>query len=399
MLDNSSFHEFRFAPAIAAALARLAFERPTPIQAQAIAHQLAGRDIVGIAATGSGKTAAFGLPLLQHLSAEPRRPEPATCRALVLAPTRELALQIMTSLRAFGGTGGLRSCLVIGGLPRQRQIAALARGTDLVVATPGRLIDLMRARALGLGATRHLVIDEADRMLDMGFLEPVRRIAADLAPDRQTVMFSATMPPAVAALAQQLLRDPVRIDAAPAPERRGAIVAHAELVAPKAKRRRLIELLDAPGTTSVIVFCRTRRGADRLAEALGRAGRVVGVIHGERRQDERRRALAAFRDGSVAVLVATDIVARGIDVPGVSHVVNFDLPDDVEGYVHRVGRTGRNGARGSAITLCAPEEVSRLRAIERATGQALLAPFCRSCHPALEGTRPAGPCRRCSPAA
>jgi ATP-dependent RNA helicase RhlE len=394
-----SFLELGLGPPLTGRLAGLGFHEPTPIQRAAIPAQIAGHDVLGIAATGSGKTSAFGLPLLQRLTDAPGQPAPGTCRALVLAPTRELAVQIMTSLRAHAGGDGLRAVLVVGGTPRGRQIEGLGRGADLVVATPGRLIDLMRARALRLGATRHLVLDEADRMLDMGFLEPVRRIAADLTPGCQTVMFTATMPAPVAALAQQLLRRPVRVEVPAAPAGSGLVAARAELVAPREKRSRLLALLEDAEVVSAIVFCRTRKGADRLGEAIARAGRPVEVIHGERRQEERTRALDAFRRGEVALLVATDLVARGIDVPGVSHVINFDLPDDAESYVHRVGRTGRNGATGSAITLCVPADLPRLRALERAIGGALLPRICRACLDALAGGGRRAPCPGCPPAA
>lgn len=388
-----SFADFEFVPPIGAALAGLGFAVPTPIQAASIAAQIAGRDLIGRAATGSGKTGAFILPLLHRLIAEGRRAGPGTCRALVLAPTRELALQIVQAARDFAGAARVASCLVVGGVPRGRQTARLAGGVDLVVATPGRLIDLLGVGAIRLDATRHLVIDEADRMLDLGFLDPVRRIAAALAPERQTVMFSATLPEPVLALAEQLLRDPVRVAIDAPPDRRGRVAARAELVAPRAKRRRLLAILGDPAVTRAIVFCRTRKGADRLAGGLCRDGLAVAVIHGQRSQEERLDALGAFRRGERAVLVATDIVARGIDVPGVSHVVNYDLPEDIDGYIHRIGRTGRNGAEGTAITLCTPDDLPRLRAIERRSGGPLLPRPCRACRPGEPGTG----CDRCTP--
>jgi ATP-dependent RNA helicase RhlE len=403
VLQYASFFDFPFVPPLRDALERLGFVAPTPVQRASIAPQLDGRDLVGIAATGSGKTAAFGLPLLQAILAAPRAPQPRTCRALVLAPTRELALQIVTSLRAFGGRAPLTTCLVVGGAPRRAQIATLEAGVDVVVATPGRLIDLMRAQALGLQATRHLVIDEADRMLDLGFLATVRRIAADLPPDRQTVMFSATMPPAVVALAAQLLRDPLRVEVPAEHEARPRVVAWAEMVALGQKPRRLIELVMAPKVTSAIVFCRTRRGTEWVQRSLERAGVAAGAMHGDRRQDERARTLERFRRGRLTVLVATDLVARGIHVAGVSHVINYDLPDDPETYVHRVGRTGRAGAAGVAVTLCAPSEIGKLRAVERTIGRRLLPAMCANCRPpGARGRRrtpcAAGPCTLVLPA-
>lgn len=389
-LDYASFSDFPFAPAIREALDGLAYNAPTPIQRASIAPQLAGRDIVGIAATGSGKTAAYGLPLLHAILAAPRRPAARTCRALVLAPTRELALQIASSLRGFAGGWPLRACLVTGGLPRRRQIAQLEAGVDVVVATPGRLIDLMRAHAIGLQATRHLVIDEADRMLDLGFLATVRRIAADLAPERQTVMFSATMPPAVVALANQLLRDPLRVEAPAEREAGPRVAAWAEMVSLSQKPRRLLAIVNAPKTTSAIVFCRTRQLTEWVHRALQRAGVPAGVMHGGRRQDERARTLERFRNGRLSVLVATDLMARGIHVDGVSHVINYDLPDDPETYVHRAGRTGRAGASGTAVTLCAPSEIGKLRAVEREIGRALLPEMCRACMPPTRRKRRRG---------
>jgi ATP-dependent RNA helicase RhlE len=393
-LQYASFSDFPLAPSIQTALERLEYAVPTPIQAAAIAPQLAGRDVVGIASTGSGKTAAYGLPLLHALIADPGRAAPRTCRALVLVPTRELACQIVTNLRAFGGGARLRACLVVGGVNRGKQIARLAGGVDIVVATPGRLTDLMRVRAVGLDATRHLVIDEADRMLDLGFLESVRRILAGIASDRQTVMFSATMPAPVVALAAKFMRHPLHVEAPALAEARPRVTAWAEMVAVRRKPARLVEMLRAPHVTSAIVFCRTRRGADGVQRALERAGIVAGVIHADRRQEERARTLQRFRRRHITVLVATDLVARGIDVPAVSHVINYDLPDTVETYVHRVGRTGRAGAPGVAVTLCAPQEIGKVRWIERQTRQALLPKMCDDCRPDGQDAKPSAavPC-------
>jgi ATP-dependent RNA helicase RhlE len=368
-----TFADFGLAEPLLHGLARAGFDTPTPIQAQAIAPQLAGRDILGIAQTGTGKTAAFALPILHQLLDMPGRVAPKTCRALVLAPTRELAVQIEASFRAMAGGARLSTLLVLGGMSRSAQVRALARGVDVVVATPGRLTDLMDDRSVVLDQTRFVVLDEADRMLDMGFIQPVRKIVASLHPRRQSALFSATMPAEVAGLAQGFLKDPVRVEVAPQATTVERIDQRVELVDTAAKRARLAALVSAPGVGRTIVFARTKRGADRVAQNLVKDGVAAEVIHGNKAQNARQRALNAFRNGQVRVLVATDIVARGIDVPGVTHIVNYDLPDEPEAYVHRIGRTGRNGADGIAIALCAPDEVKKLRAVEKLTRQVLLA--------------------------
>ncbi len=369
-----TFAEFGLAQPLLDALARTGFNTPTPIQAQAIAPQMAGRDILGVAQTGTGKTAAFGLPILHHILGMQGRPSPKACRALILAPTRELAVQIEQSFRAFAGGARLTTLLILGGMSRNHQIRMLGRGVDVVIATPGRLIDLMDEKAIRLDETKFVVLDEADRMLDMGFIQPVRRVVAALHPRRQSALFSATMPPEVKVLAESLLRDPVRVEVAPQATTADRTEQRVELIEGGAKRARLAAILREPDTSLTIVFARTKRGADRVAENLEKDGIPAEVIHGNKAQNARQRALDAFRSGRVKVLVATDIVARGIDVPGVTHVINYDLPDEAESYVHRVGRTGRNGAEGIAITLCAPDEIKKLRAVEKITRSSLLAP-------------------------
>lgn len=382
-----TFAEFGLAEPLLAALGRTGFTTPTPIQAQAIAPQLEGRDILGVAQTGTGKTAAFGLPILHQLLEMPMRAAPKTCRALILAPTRELAVQIEASFRSFAGGARISTLLVLGGMSRNNQIRLLGRGVDVVIATPGRLIDLMDDRAIRLDETRFVVLDEADRMLDMGFIQPVRRIVASLHPRRQSALFSATMPPEVAGLAESLLKDPVRVAVAPQATTTERTEQRVELMETGAKRTRLAAILNHPEVSRTIVFARTKRGADRVAQNLEKDGIAAEVIHGNKAQNARQRALNAFRAGQVRVLVATDIVARGIDVPGVSHVVNYDLPDEAESYVHRIGRTGRNGADGIAITLCAPDEIKKLRAVEKITRTSLLAP---TGDPQVTRARPAG---------
>jgi ATP-dependent RNA helicase RhlE len=347
------------------------YTAPTPIQARAIPPVLAGRDLLGIAQTGTGKTAAFALPILARLAAEERRPARRTCRALVLAPTRELASQIAESFRTYGRHLRLSVAVVFGGVGHRPQIEALSRGVDILVATPGRLLDHMGEGAVSLAETRIFVLDEADQMLDLGFLPPIRRIVRTLPATRQNLFFSATMPPDIARLADDLLRDPERVAVArvgTAAERVAQRVVHVDQ---SRKSALLVELLADPGMTRTLVFARTKRRADRIAEHLERAGIGAAAIHGNKSQGQRERALEAFRDGSVRTLVATDIAARGIDIDEVTHVVNYDLPEVPDAYVHRIGRTARAGASGQAIAFCDREETGLLRAIERLTRQAI----------------------------
>jgi ATP-dependent RNA helicase RhlE len=353
------------------ALAAQNFETPTPVQSGAVPALLAGRDLLGIAQTGSGKTAAFGLPLLQHLAADHARPAPFATRALILAPTRELALQIDDSLRLFGASLRLSRAVILGGVSRFRQVQQMRRGVDVVVGTPGRICDLLASRELRLDAVSRFVLDEADRMLDLGFIRDIRRIAAALPAARQTALFSATMPQEIGALAESLLRDPVRVSIAPAPATRPKIAQSVHFVAQTDKRPLLNHLLGDPAMQRVIVFTRTKRGADRVADGLEQAGESVSTIHGNKSQPQREKALERFRSGRARVLVATDIAARGIDVSGISHVVNYDLPVEPESYVHRIGRTARAGASGVAISFCDAAEHGALRAIERCTGAAI----------------------------
>jgi ATP-dependent RNA helicase RhlE len=351
---------------LARALAEAGYDTPTPIQAQAIPPLLDGRDLMGIAQTGTGKTAAFVLPLLQALSRERADRPSRTARALILAPTRELALQISENISTYGRHCGLRQLVVIGGVSLSKQAQAMARGTDILIATPGRLLDLVNQRKVFLDRAAHLVVDEADRMLDMGFIRDVRKIVAMLPRKRQTVLFSATMPAEIVALAHEILADPVRVEIAAETVAVDRIDQHVRHVADgTAKRSELIDLLADPTLARVIVFTRTKHGADRLAKQIGAAGVDAAAIHGNKSQVARQTALAAFRDGAARVLVATDLAARGIDVDDVTHVINFDLPHEPESYVHRIGRTARAGASGTAISFCAPEERPQLRDIER----------------------------------
>ncbi len=340
--------------------------QPTPIQEQAIPHALQGHDILGIAQTGTGKTAAFGIPLILSLSRRQERPAPRTARGLVLAPTRELASQIVQSLQRM--TSDLQVTLVVGGKSVTAQAARLARGTDILVATPGRLIDLVDRRALDLGQPHFLVLDEADQMLDMGFIHALRRIAAMVGPERQTMMFSATMPKLMADLSRHFLDKPIRVEASPPGKVADKVTHSVHFVASDRKQDLLVELLDGHRDDRALVFSRTKHGAKRLMKHLDRAGFAAISIHGNKSQGQRDRAIAAFRDGSARVLVATDVAARGIDIPGVGHVYNYDLPNVPENYVHRIGRTARAGQSGRAIAFCAADEVTELKAIERVLG-------------------------------
>ena len=339
---------------------------PTPIQAQAIPHALEGRDILGIAQTGTGKTAAFGIPLVVALSRRPEKAAPRSVRGLILAPTRELANQIVQSLQ--GMTSDLRIVLVVGGKSINAQAQKLSRGTDILVATPGRLIDLMERRAVDLGRTRFLVLDEADQMLDIGFVHALRQIAPKLGKDRQTMMFSATMPKAMAELSRDYLTNPVRVEASPPGKVADKVTQSVHFVPKEKKQELLIDLLDRHRDDLALVFSRTKHGAERLMKHLEKTGFAATSIHGNKSQGQRDRAIAAFKSGSVRVLVATDVAARGIDIPGVGHVYNYDLPNVPENYVHRIGRTARAGEKGRAVAFCAAEEMEELKAIEKALG-------------------------------
>ncbi|WP_091878395.1 DEAD/DEAH box helicase [Phyllobacterium sp. OV277] len=341
---------------------------PKPIQEQAIPAQLAGQDILGIAQTGSGKTAAFSLPILQKILTIGDKRKGKTARALILAPTRELAVQIEETVRKLSKGAHISTALVLGGVSRVAQINKMQGGVDVLIATPGRLTDLVRDNRIDLSETRWLVLDEADRMLDMGFINDVKRIAKGTHRDRQTALFSATMPKEVATLAESLLRNPIRVEVAPQGTTAAEIKQVVHMIPTKQKKQVLSAMLKDATLSSVIVFTRTKHGADAVTRVLEKDGYDVAAIHGNKSQNARQRALNGFKDGSVRVLVATDIAARGIDVVGISHVINFDLPDEPESYVHRIGRTGRNGASGNAITLYDPaEEASKFKAVERVT--------------------------------
>ncbi len=368
---EGEFDTLGLTPALLRAVLDAGHERPTSIQARAIPHALARRDVVGLAQTGTGKTAAFVLPILQHLSTLPDRARPGRPRALVLSPTRELTSQIGESFVRYGRHTGLRTAVIFGGVGAGKQIAALRAGVDVLVATPGRLEDLLGERHVALDSVRFFVLDEADRMLDPGFLPHVRRVVRALPADRQTMLFSATMPTELEPLVASVLKQPVRVEAAKVASTPDRIDQSLYFVEREAKRDLLADLLKGVEVERAIVFTRTKHGADRVVKQLAAREVDSEAIHGNKSQNARERALSRFRDGSLRVLVATDIAARGIDVSGVSHVLNFDLPDDPESYVHRIGRTARAGAVGTAISFCSSEERPLLARVERLTRQRL----------------------------
>ncbi|WP_157048118.1 DEAD/DEAH box helicase [Xanthobacter versatilis] len=361
----TSFSNLGLAEPIVRALTEAQHVTPTPIQAEAIPQILAGRDLIGIAQTGTGKTAAFALPILDRLVRHPHRPEPKSVRALVLSPTRELSGQIVENFEKFGRHANISVSLAIGGVPMGRQIRALSRGVDVLVATPGRLIDLVENHAVKLDQVEVLVLDEADQMLDMGFVHAIRAIVRRLPHKRHSLFFSATMPHAIAELAGSMLRDPVRVAVTPVAKTADRVEQRVILVDKANKGQLLAEVLSTEDIDRALVFSRTKHGADKVVRVLAKAGIAAEAIHGNKSQNQRDRVLAAFREGKIRTLIATDIAARGIDVTGVSHVINFDLPNVPESYVHRIGRTARAGREGIAISFCDHEERAFLRSIEK----------------------------------
>jgi ATP-dependent RNA helicase RhlE len=363
----SHFADLTLIPALERAIADQGYEQPTPIQTRAIPHVLAGRDGLYCAQTGTGKTAAFALPILDQLARTRRCAGEPGPRALVLTPTRELAQQIADSFATYGRYLHAPTVAVFGGVSQGPQVEALRRGADVLVATPGRLLDLMSQGHVRLGGVETLVLDEADRMLDLGFLPDIRRVLAALPARRQNLMFSATMPREIAALANQLLVNPVRVAVAPVGSTVGEVAQRVLFVDRAAKRGLLAAILRDPALTRVLVFTRTKHGANRVARDLERQGVPTQAIHGNKSQNARTKALGAFKTGAIRVLVATDIAARGLDVSDVSHVINFELPSEPESYVHRIGRTARAGAAGTALSFCDPDERPCLRIIEQLT--------------------------------
>ncbi|MEI9995199.1 MAG: DEAD/DEAH box helicase [Rhizomicrobium sp.] len=362
---NTTFESLGLSEPLLRALNEENYTHPTPIQTRAIPALLAGRDLLGIAQTGTGKTAAFGLPLLQRLSENRTRPEPKGTRALILAPTRELAVQIDQSLKTYGRHLGLRQAVILGGVSQNAQVNAMRGGVDILVATPGRLLDLVKQNHIRLDRAQVLIVDEADRMLDMGFIKDVRRIVGMLPKDRQSMLFSATMPGEVVQLIGDMLRQPERVEVSPPTVTADRIEQRVIHIAQKDKRTLLSHLLRDDAFKRVIVFTRTKHIANRVSEHLEKQGFATDAIHGNKSQNARQRALDGFKSGQVRVLVATDIAARGVDVDNITHVINFELPNEPESYVHRIGRTARAGSEGIAISFCDPAERSQLRDIER----------------------------------
>ncbi len=364
-MTTPTFETLGLAEPLLRALQAEGYTTPTPIQAQAIPLLLDNNDLLGIAQTGTGKTAAFALPLLQHLSANKRKTQPRSARALILAPTRELAIQIGDGIKAYGRHLNLRHTIILGGVKQHTQVRAMARGVDILIATPGRLLDLVNQGHVRLDQVRHLVLDEADRMLDMGFIRDVRKIVQAVPAERQTLLFSATMPREVAHLANEILQNAERIEITPKTVAVERIDQGVIFVPGRQKRALLAEMLEDPEMKRVIVFTRTKHGANRVAEQLEKQGVNADAIHGNKSQNARQKALDNFRRGRARVLVATDIAARGIDVDDVTHVINFELPNEPESYVHRIGRTARAGAAGTAISFCDGSERGYLKSIER----------------------------------
>ncbi len=361
----TTFKELGLSNRLLKPISAAGYKTPTPIQEQAIPLALQGHDIMGLAQTGTGKTAAFGLPLIQQLIENGQKPKPKSVRALILAPTRELVNQISDNLRQYVKKTPVWINVVIGGANINTQRRTLANGSDIVVATPGRLLDLVKRDAIHLDTVKYLVLDEADQMLDLGFIHSLREIASLLARPRQTMLFSATMPKQVESLAQTYLDDPVRVEVAPPGKAADKITQCVHHVTARNKANLLRELLVANGKSLSLVFARTKHGAEKLKNHLVDHGFLADSIHGNKSQGQRDRAIRSFKKQEIEILVATDVAARGIDIPGVSHVYNFNLPEVAEAYVHRIGRTARAGKEGEAIAFCAPEELHLLKQIER----------------------------------
>ncbi len=361
----TTFADLGLSPSILKTLEKTTLKMPTPIQVQAIPHIMAGRDLMGLAQTGTGKTAAFGLPLLHRILDLGHPPAPKTVRALILAPTRELVSQIAVNLEVFTKGTAVKVAMVVGGASLFKQAERLKRGADVLVATPGRLIDLLERGDVTLSATGYLVLDEADHMLDMGFIHALRKIAKHIPVKRQTLLFSATMPKDIEEIADTYLRDPVRVQVAPPGKPVERIVQGVHYIPNGDKARLLEDYLKKHPSEQALVFGRTKHGSEKLMKLLAAWGFKTGSIHGNKSQSQRDRTLTEFRNAEIDVLVATDVAARGIDIPGVRHVYNFDLPNVPENYVHRIGRTARAGKEGTAVSFCSPAEMGELQDIEK----------------------------------
>ncbi len=366
-----TFRELNISEPILKALIGKNYETPTPIQEQAIPVALSGRDLLGIAQTGTGKTAAFAIPIIQHLNQPQLRSKKREIKALILTPTRELAIQVSECFSDYGRFTDVRHTVIFGGVNQNPQVDALKRGTDILVATPGRLLDLINQGFISLNYITHFVLDEADRMLDMGFIHDIKRILPLLPTRKQTLFFSATMPDAITNLSKSILYKPVRVEVAPVSSVVDTIEQHLFFVEKPQKSELLVSLLKQEGDKSVLVFSRTKHGADKIAKTLNRKGIDCEAIHGNKSQGARQRALTNFKSGATRVIVATDIAARGIDIANLELVINYDLPDVAETYVHRIGRTGRAGNRGTALTFCSQDERLMVRDIQKLTGKVL----------------------------
>lgn len=371
MVDHMTvkFSDLKLIEPLQKALEESGYTNPTPIQAEAIPKLLEGRDLLGCAQTGTGKTAAFALPILQRLALNPKRVESRHTRALILTPTRELAVQIHESFETYGKNLNLSSTVIFGGVSQFHQVKSMNKGVDILVATPGRLLDLINQRYVNLRNLEIFVLDEADRMLDMGFINDIKKIIKMLPPKRHNLFFSATMPPDIQDLSSKLLTDPVRVEVTPVSSTAEKIEQSVMFVDKKHKKDLLRHVLKDPQLKRVIVFTRTKHGANQVSQVLEKNGIRSAAIHGNKSQGARQRALDSLKRGTIRVLVATDIAARGIDVEGITHVINYELPNIAESYVHRIGRTARAGAEGSAISFCDLEERAYLKDIEKLTGQ------------------------------
>ncbi len=366
-----TFKELNISEPILKALANKNYETPTPIQEQAIPVALSGRDLLGLAQTGTGKTAAFAIPIIQQLSLSQNKSRKREIAALVITPTRELAIQIDECFTDYAKHTGLRNTVIFGGVSQRPQVDQLNNGTDILIATPGRLLDLINQKIITLEHIRHFVLDEADRMLDMGFIHDIKRLLPLLPKQRQTLFFSATMPAAIDQLSKTILHNPVKVEVAPVSSVVDTIEQHLYFVEKPQKSELLVSVLAKEQHKSVLIFSRTKHGADKIARILTKKGVGCEAIHGNKSQGARQRALTNFKSGATKVIVATDIAARGIDIANLELVINYDLPDVAETYVHRIGRTGRAGKQGTALTFCAPEERVMLKDIQKLTGKVL----------------------------
>ncbi len=366
-----TFKELNISEPILKALANKNYKTPTPIQEQAIPIALDGRDLLGLAQTGTGKTAAFAIPIIQQLSLSQNKSRKREIAALVITPTRELAIQIDECFTDYAKHTGIRNTVIFGGVSQRPQVDQLNNGTDILIATPGRLLDLINQKVITLEHIRHFVLDEADRMLDMGFIHDIKRLLPLLPKQRQTLFFSATMPAAIDQLSKTILHKPVKVEVAPVSSVVDTIEQHLYFVEKPQKSDLLISLLAKEQNKSVLIFSRTKHGADKIARILTKKGVGCEAIHGNKSQGARQRALTNFKSGTTKVIVATDIAARGIDIANLELVINYDLPDVAETYVHRIGRTGRAGKHGTALTFCAPEERVMLKDIQKLTGKVL----------------------------